>query len=259
MPERSDGSVTSKVGEPAMIDSMDNNPFFVRCSTMDFVPKLSVLPPSQQLLWKELSAVPEEFTLYGGTAVALHLGHRESIDFDFFGTKTFDPKQLYRSVAFLDGAEIRGVDSDTLHCLVDRDGPVKVSFMGYPTLDELKPAEVARDNGLKIASLLDLAATKAAVVQKRAEIKDYIDLDAIFQTGEVDLSLAIAAGAALWQDAFHAESTLKALSYYDDGDLRELDPQIRERLLDAVLAVDLDRLPSIDSPQREGDGWELDR
>jgi hypothetical protein len=50
-----------------------------------FQPKLEFLPATQRCLWDELDTVPEEFVLYGGTAIALHLGHRESVDYDFFG------------------------------------------------------------------------------------------------------------------------------------------------------------------------------
>jgi len=51
---------------------------------MVFTPNLSILPPPQLRLWSELDATPEAFTLYGGTALALRLGHRTSVDFDFF-------------------------------------------------------------------------------------------------------------------------------------------------------------------------------
>jgi hypothetical protein len=51
---------------------------------------------------------------------------------------------------------------------------VKVSFFGLPNLPRLSPPPVAKDNGLAVASLLDLAGTKASVVQMRAEAKDYI-------------------------------------------------------------------------------------
>ena len=48
-------------------------------------PRLDVLPEAQQQIWASLSAAPRlSFVLYGGTAVALHLGHRQSLDFDFF-------------------------------------------------------------------------------------------------------------------------------------------------------------------------------
>ncbi len=51
---------------------------------MTFNPRLDILPLSQRRLWDELGELPEEFVLYGGTAIALHLGHRQSVDFDFF-------------------------------------------------------------------------------------------------------------------------------------------------------------------------------
>ncbi len=60
----------------------------------NLAPRLDILPPPQRRLWDELSDVPPEFVLYGGTALALHLGHRTSVDFDFFGNKPLDPRAL---------------------------------------------------------------------------------------------------------------------------------------------------------------------
>ena len=57
---------------------------------------------------------------------------------------------------------------------MDRGDPVKVSFFGVPKLPRLAPALVVKDNGLKVASLLDLAGTKASILQLRAEAKDYL-------------------------------------------------------------------------------------
>jgi hypothetical protein len=72
--------------------------------TMDFTPRLDILPPSQRRLWDELAAVPAEFVLYGGTAPALHLGHRESGGFDCFGDRPLDPALLVPAIPFLAGA-----------------------------------------------------------------------------------------------------------------------------------------------------------
>lgn len=47
---------------------------------MTFAPKLEILPLAQQRLWPELAGVPRDFVLYGGTAIALRLGHRSSVD-----------------------------------------------------------------------------------------------------------------------------------------------------------------------------------
>ena len=75
-----------------------------------FRPNLHILPLPQQRLWGELRTVPEEFTLYGGTAVALHLAHRQSIDFDFFGKRPFDPVTIKDRLS----AAARAVDLDAL-------------------------------------------------------------------------------------------------------------------------------------------------
>ena len=64
----------------------------------DFAPRLDVLREPQRRLWNELGAVPAEFVLYGGTAIALHLGHRQSDDFDFFAHHRFDPAKLATSI-----------------------------------------------------------------------------------------------------------------------------------------------------------------
>jgi hypothetical protein len=68
-----------------------------------------------------------------------------------------------------------------------------VSFFGTPTIQLVEPPHVAHDNKLRIASLVDLAGMKAAVVQKRAEAKDYVDLDAIIRETEIDLPTALSA------------------------------------------------------------------
>jgi hypothetical protein len=56
-----------------------------------FAPRLDILPEPQRKLWPELAAVPRRFVLYGGTAIVLRLGHRASVDFDFFSSIPFTP------------------------------------------------------------------------------------------------------------------------------------------------------------------------
>lgn len=212
----------------------------------DFQPNLSVLDLPQRRLWSELGDVPDSFVLCGDTAVALHLGHRNSIDFDLFGSQEFDPDELYELVNFLHESKVIQKSANTLTCLVERGAPVKISFFGVPKIKQIEPPVVALENGLRIASLLDLAGMKAAVVQKRAEAKDYIDIDAIISLGEVDLSAALAAGKAIYGGAFNPMNTLKSLSYYEDGNLTTLPQDIRDRLAAAVKAVELDCLPYSD-------------
>jgi len=213
---------------------------------LEFSPHLDVLPEGQRRLWEELSCIPDEFTLYGGTALALHLGHRNSIDFDFFGSRAIDVASLESEIPFLAGAAIVQREKSTLTAIVDRGTPVKVSFFGVPKLPRLAAPAVAKANGLKVASLLDLAGTKASVLQVRAESKDYIDMDALIHIGKVGLPLALVAAEKLYGPSFNPEITLKALSYFDDGNLRDLPNDMKFRLASAVNKVDLDNLPSLD-------------
>jgi hypothetical protein len=207
-------------------------------------------------VWDELATLPESFVLYGGTAIALQLGHRISEDFDFFANRALDGDDLLRSMPFLSQAVVTQREPGTLGCRVDRGGPVRLSFYGVPALPRLRPPLVAADNAVRIASLLDLAGTKASVVQLRAEAKDYLDIDAILADGRVDLPTALAAGQALYGTGFNPLATLKALSYFGDGTLPRLPQAVRDRLLAAVSAVDTERLPVIApaAVQDQGDG-----
>jgi hypothetical protein len=210
-----------------------------------FSPRLDILPASQRRLWDELAGIPPEFVLYGGTAIALQLGHRTSVDFDFFGSQPLDPDKLTLAIPFLAEATVTQRQPNTLGCFVDRGGPVNLSFFGVPALPRLRPPLVAPDNGLQIASLLDLAGTKASVVQMRAEAKDYIDIDAILTDGRIDLPTALASALALYGAQFNPQVTLKALCYFADGNVGTLSAETKERLSRAASAVDLDRLPVI--------------
>lgn len=220
--------------------------------TTDFTPRLDILPPPQRRLWDELAAVPAEFVLYGGTALALHLGHRQSVDFDFFGDRMLDTGLLVPAVPFLAGATVTQRAPNTFSCTVDRGGVIQLSFFGVPDLPRLLPPLIASDNSLRVASLLDLAGTKASVVQVRAEARDYIDIDALLADGRIDLPTALAAARAIYGTPFNPQNTLKALSYFEDGNLRRLPRRVRDRLARAAREVDLDRLPVIAVVDRGG-------
>jgi Nucleotidyl transferase AbiEii toxin, Type IV TA system len=211
-----------------------------------FSPHLEILPPAQRRLWPELDQVPAEFTLYGGTAIALHLGHRQSVDFDFFGNRPFDPTDLQAAIPFLARARVRQRERNTLTAILNREGQVAVSFFGVPNLPRLVAPHVSDDNGLKVASLLDLAGTKASVVQVRPEAKDYLDLDMLITKGGITLPMALTAAQALYGASFNPQITLKALSYFGDGDLQRLPEDAKTRLATAAREVDLDRLPGLD-------------
>ena len=213
--------------------------------TQELRPRLDVLPPPQRAVWDELRALPEAFTLYGGTAIALHLGHRMSVALDFFARTPIDGDVLLREVAFLDGAVVTQMAANTLDCVVDRGGPVRLSFFGLPRLPRLRPPHVVCATQLRVGHLLELGGMKASVVQRRAEAKDYLDIDAMLLDGRVPLPWALAASVALYGERFNPQVTLKALCHFEDGDLPGLPAALRRRLARAVRAVDLNALPAV--------------
>src|ERR1051326_7641322 len=95
-----------------------------------FEPKTSGLPKAQQEIWPLLApAAGLSFVLYGGTAVPLPLGHRVSVDFDFFRSSPLDKKELEASLPFLASAQTIQEDANTLVVRVPLpSGPPNVSF-----------------------------------------------------------------------------------------------------------------------------------
>lgn len=211
-----------------------------------FTPNLQILPPAQRRLWDELRHTPREFVLYGGTALALRLGHRHSEDFDFFSNKSFAPDILRNAIAYLRGAELSQFETNTLTAIVDRDGPVKVSFFGELKLNRVREPEVAQDNCIQVASLLDVAATKLATIQQRAQARDYEDLAAIFGSG-VSLAEALAAAVAVYGKEFNGALSLKALTYFADGDLPSLSPAMQKKLRGLASEINLKEIPQVPS------------
>ena len=206
-------------------------------------PRLDALPAAQRRLWRELDSTPAEFVLYGETALALRLGHPESRDFDFFSSSGFDPLRLFQNTPYLQAAEVVQQAPNTLSCRVIRGGAVLVSFFGGLGLRRVGTPNRVEGSALRIASVLDLAATKVQVVQTRAAARDYVDVDALLRLTDVSLSEAIGAAASVFGAQFNPLPTLKALTSFDEGDLQDVPGAVRRRLGAAVREVEPDRLP----------------
>lgn len=210
-----------------------------------WTPALHALPPAQRRLWEELGDVPAGFVLYGGTALVLRFRHRLSEDFDFFTNEHFSAGELERRIPFLHGAIRLQSSPDTLVCRVERGEPVKVSFFGGLDLRRVQDPDTAGGpEGLRVASPLDLAATKLKAIQDRAESKDYLDLDRLFEEG-IDLGQALGAARAVYDPTFNPLLSLKALTYFGDGDLPTLPPAVRSRLQRAAGRVDPTDIPEM--------------
>ncbi len=213
-----------------------------------FTPRVDILPPPQRRLWPELSATPDEFILYGGTAIALRLGHRESVDFDFFAFDAVSMDTLLAEVPYLRGAEVVQSALRPLTCRIERGGPVRVSFFGHLSLGQIAATETAGDVPVRVAALIDLAGTKIAVITQRAEAKDYIDVLSLLRAG-ISLPEMLAAGAAIYGAQFNPLIALKAVAYHGDPALAKIPLGIRRDLADAAKSTNPARLPTL-NPRR---------
>jgi hypothetical protein len=197
-----------------------------------FLPRLDVLADEQRRLWPRLSAIPPRFVLYGGTALALRLGHRSSVDLDLFTSALFRPGDLRAELGPLGGGAVLQSTTNTLVTEVDG---VRLAFFGGLGLATVGPVDIA-DNGLAIASLDDLAATKLKVILDRAESRDYLDIAALLDHG---LSLERIAGdaVAVFGPDLNLLLALKALTSFDEPGLEDLPASVQATLRAAAANV----------------------
>jgi hypothetical protein len=198
-----------------------------------FATHWKILPPSQKHLWPLLhSTVDLGFVLYSGTAVALRLGHRQSIDFDFFTDKPLDKPRIRESFSFVNQAHTLQETTNSWTMLAPESVPgeraVQVSFFGGINNGRIKEPQFTDDGGLLVASLPDLMVFKVKVILHRVEAKDYQDLAAMLKNG-VSLETALAGARTMFAPTFQPMESLKAMSCFDGGDLSTLSAEDKKR------------------------------
>jgi len=118
-----------------------------------------------------LKSFNRSFYMVGGTAIALHLGHRRSIDFDLFSPANLGKHRIKSKLLQIPFKQVPIFeDYDQLHLQINK---VKVTFFSYP-YPILHPVKV--DTVITIPTLLSLASMKAFALGRRAKWKDYVDL-----------------------------------------------------------------------------------
>ncbi|HSQ51914.1 MAG TPA: nucleotidyl transferase AbiEii/AbiGii toxin family protein [Nitrospiraceae bacterium] len=212
-----------------------------------FTPCLEILPSAQRALWPVLrSASQLGFVLYGETTIVLRLGHRSSVDYDFFTDQPLNRPALYTAFPFLNQATLLQDTPDALTALVPPSAPtdqhVKISFFGMLSFGRVGVPQLTDDGIVKVAAFEDLMATKVKVILQRIEAKDYQDIAAMIRFG-ITLSHGLAGARALYGPAFQASESLKALVYFEGGDLHRLTQEERTLLIEAASSVRA--LPSV--------------
>lgn len=190
---------------------------------------LRVLPADTAEAWLTLAPrLPSELYLGGGTGVAVHLGHRESRDLDFFFHRTVDLGSLKRLIGGLGAFAVTYEDGGTLKGLF---GATKIEVFDATQLNLLTEPEVVA--GLNVAGLRDLMAMKIKVLAERGEMRDYFDVKAIDERG----SVSIEEGIDLYMKRFGVDASSGALPhlYRAMGDLGDVE-------VDEMLPIELSEL-----------------
>jgi hypothetical protein len=203
-----------------------------------FTPRLEILPPEQRRLWPELApAAGLGLVLYGGTAIALRLGHRPSVDFDFFTEAPLDRQAIRAALPFVRRSLVVQDEREAWTMLVPVAGgerpQVKVSFFGGLDFGRVGEPERSADGVVVAASLADLLATKVRVVLQRAEAKDYRDIARMLAAG-ARLEDGLAAALVLFGPSFQPSECLRALVFFRDGDLATLSQAEKQALVTAA-------------------------
>lgn len=172
----------------------------VESSTLELLKKLQRLP------------VLEQTRLVGGTALALQLGHRKSIDLDFFGTIDCEAEYLWESIAGIASLTILK-ESPHIHIYIVDGIKVDIVNYKYPWLDD-----VVLEQGLRLASVSDIAAMKITAIIGRGTKKDFIDI--AFLLHHFSLEEILHFYAAKYNDS-SVFMAMKSLAYFDDA---EADP-----------------------------------
>jgi hypothetical protein len=199
---------------------------------------LDILPQEQRELYPKLSFLKEYgFILFGGTAIALQLGHRESIDFDFFNASDIDNlKQIILSSKDILRKEIIQNEPNALS-LITQSG-VKLSFFGgldFVNRSNIVPTD---DHTLLLADMNTLLATKLKVINDRAEYKDYKDIVEILKSNKTTLKQGLQTFNDFYNHEIPEFQILKGLQYFEDGDLYKLSSDDKMVLNTKIKAYD---------------------
>jgi hypothetical protein len=167
---------------------------------------LEILSKEQKDLLPTLSQFKREYYLVGGTAIALHIGHRESIDFDLFKEKDIRKKNVYAKLKSID-YKVSFADYNQINML---SSGVKITFFSFPYQ---VPLDSELKGFLKMPDLLTLAAMKAFALGRRSKWKDYLDLYFILKYHYSFQEIATKA-SEIFKDEFIEKQFIAQLGYF---------------------------------------------
>lgn len=170
---------------------------------------LNILDEQRQVLLPHLTFLKEMgFYLAGGTALALQIGHRTSVDFDFYNPQGFEPKIIIESL----NQQILTIIQESEDTLALRVNDVELSFFKY-SYKLLRP--LIKEEHLQIASAEDIAAMKIIALVQRGLYRDFLDL--YFLINMFGLSTVLEFAHKKYPP-FNKYLAIQALTYFDDAE-----------------------------------------
>jgi hypothetical protein len=199
-----------------------------------------ILTTEQGELLPVIQKFQENFGLVGGTAIALYIGHRESIDFDLFSHEEFEYIGI-RQVFYRAGKNIRVLRNNAGEFTFVVDG-VNLTFFQFPY--PIEYTESFKDI-VKLPTLVTLAAMKAFALGRRNKWKDYVDLYFIMRDFH-PLKDIVQKASQIFAKEFNEKLFRQQLAYFEDIDYREQvtfksgfevgQEEIKERLIELSLS-----------------------
>ena len=154
----------------------------------------------------------DDFYLAGGTALALQIGHRVSVDFDLFSENAIDRVLLQKVKRVFTNRPVQPSvnNPDELTAFVDH---VKITFLTYP-FPLLEPQVAAED--VRMLSVREIGATKAYTIGRRGTYKDYVDLYFIIAEHHASLEEIIGLAERKFRHEFNSRLFTEQLLFMDD-------------------------------------------
>ena len=188
---------------------------------------LEVLKLPQKEIFLKLRRFPE-FYLVGGTALALQISHRISIDFDLFSKKDIPANLLPKAKRVFEGFKIRTIINHSEQLSI-RINDTRIDFVKYKFPLILKPVKF---EGVKILPIPEIAAAKAYTLNHRGTLKDYLDLYFILKEKHSSLEEIKKIAERKYKSEFNFRLFLEQLVYLEDikdEDIRFLKKSVSKR------------------------------
>lgn len=182
----------------------------------------TIEPKTKRILDKIVSSgISAQFYLAGGTALAIHLGHRMSIDLDFFSRSDFSIEKIKKELSLLGDVVVNDQEDGTLNASLDG---VKISFLRYDYA-QLYPYVVFEN--VNLADERDIAAMKIDAASSRGSKKDFIDLYFLLEKYSL-VELIVFFEKKFSDIKYNKLHILKSLVYFSDAEAEPMPMMLKE-------------------------------